>query len=195
MRSQSVGGESLSVGGKLRGFEQGEFFERQKSFGLNNGNYSLIEGGEATIPGTLFALKRQRQRLQARHGGHLFDPVDEQCRTRAAKKKYERSWLRLQTEMNRGVDDVQRAISAANTVANFFQMAIGKLASHAGDVVHATDFLHGSGRNGELLAADSEQNYLFGARLAGFIARWKIHQRAPTGAARVIAMTRFSIAA
>jgi len=73
--------------------------------------------------------------------------------------------------MERGIDDVQHAIAAANAVANFFQMAFWEIARHACDIVHAAHFLHRRGRDGKSLPADSEQNDLLGARLMRFFGR------------------------
>src|SRR6516165_3360121 len=97
--------------------------------------------------------------------------------------------------MDRGVDKVERAVPSANAVADLAKMAFGEIASHACNVVHAAHFLHGSGGDGEILSADTEQNDLFGARLVRFGRSGRIHHRTPTGVARVRAMTRFSMAA
>ena len=82
--------------------------------------------------------------------------------------------------MNRAIDDVERCVAASHDVANFLQSGSGKLAGRAGEAVDAADFLHGSGRNGEQLAADSKQNDLLGARLrVDFRWRREVHQRTP----------------
>src|ERR1700693_1753094 len=94
--------------------------------------------------------------------------------------------------MESGVDNVLRAIAAANAVAHFSQVAFRKFTGHAGNVVDAADFLHRSRGNGKNLSADTEQDDLFGAGLRRFFTGGKIHQRTPTKGARVRARTRFS---
>ena len=87
------------------------------------------------------------------------------------------------------------AIAPANAMPDLADGAVGQILSHAGDVVHAAHFLNGSGRDSEGLAADAEQDDLFGARLVSIGVRRRVHQRTPTGVARVSARTRFSSAA
>src|SRR5258705_5604844 len=182
------------IGGELRGFKKRQLFKREKSFGMHHWDNCLVQRGQSAIPIAFFALERQRERLKVRHGGHFFNAVDQQRGAGATQEKNERRGLRLQAEMNRGIYDVKSAITAADAVANFAQMTFRKIARHAFDVVNAAYFLYRGRRDRKSLSTDAKQNDLFGARRMRFGAGWKIHQRAPTGVARVKTRTRFSIA-
>src|SRR5262245_17646953 len=97
--------------------------------------------------------------------------------------------------MQGGVDDVKRAIAAANAVADFANGALGELLRHSGYVVHASDFLNRCRRNCKVLAADAEQNDLFSTRMRRAGDCGRLHQRTPASVARLRASTRFSMAA
>src|SRR6266404_4960972 len=135
------GGKGARVGGKLRCFEKSQFFERKKSFGIDDGNNCLIECGKPTVPAALFALKCERQGLEASHGGHFVNAIDEQSCAGATEKENERRRLRLQAEMDGGVDDVESSVATADAVTDFAQVAFGKVAGHAGDDVVKTENL------------------------------------------------------
>src|SRR5262249_25089754 len=152
-------------------------------------------GGQATIPAALFALECDGERLQAGHGRHFLDTVDQERSTSAAQKEDQSSRLRLQAEMQSSGDDVKGAIPAADAVTDFADGAIAKLLCHTGDVVDTAHFLNGSGRNRKGLAANTKKNDLFRARLRRVGDGTGLHQRTPARVARLSARTRFSTAA
>src|SRR4029077_15920065 len=95
------------VGFLLGGIEKQEFIGSEKTFGLDDGNYGLIDGGEAAIPVALFVMEGLRKRLQASHAGHFLDAVDQESGSRAAQDKDQRGGRRRETEMDGTVDDVE----------------------------------------------------------------------------------------
>ena len=103
----------------LRGIQQEEFVGRQEAFGLDDGDHGLIDGGEAAVPVALVVAEGLGQRLEARHGGHFLDAVDEKSGARAAQDENESGGRRRQTEMQGAVDDVERVFAALHDVANF----------------------------------------------------------------------------
>ena len=86
-------------------------------------------------------------------------------------------------------------IAALNNVADFANAGVGDFFCCAREGIDAADFFHRSGGDRENVAANTEQNDLFGRK--GLRLRWrrKAHgYLTPTGAVLQRPMTRFSMA-
>src|SRR5258708_22499212 len=97
--------------------------------------------------------------------------------------------------MHRAIYDKKGSVSTPHHVTHLPNAVRADFCSGTRHAVRAADFLNRSGRHGEQLAADAEENDLF--RLCWTSLRWssQAHQRTPAGAVRQIPRTRFSMAA
>src|SRR5215475_6106051 len=111
-----------------------------------------------------------------------------------AQEKNQRSRGRGESKMNSAIHDVVSLVVSAYCVPDFSNARRRNFLRHAGEAVHAAYFLHGGRRNCEELPANAKQNYLFRTRSASLAGSNRLHQRTPTGVARLNARTRFSIA-
>src|SRR5258708_22857081 len=97
--------------------------------------------------------------------------------------------------MHGGVHDVHGIFAATHDVLYFAQARVRNLLDGAGEAVDAANFLHGSRRDGEYLAADAKENDLLGARSGRLDWRIGAHYLTPTGVDLQMPITRFSMAA
>src|SRR2546427_1176499 len=65
--------------------EQSQFFRRQKAFRTHHWHDRLVEGRQPPVPLPLFVTEGEWQCLQARHGCHLVNAVDQEGRARFAQ--------------------------------------------------------------------------------------------------------------
>src|SRR5216684_617040 len=159
----------LRFTGQQRSVEREKFVGGEESFGLDDRDDGLVESGEAAIPVALFMAKRHGQSLQAAHGGHFLDAVDEQGGASATQHKDQRRGGRMQAEVHGGIDHVERIFAAMDAVLNLGKIGMRDFLCGANEAIHAAHFLNGGGRDSEELAAYAKQNYLLGADGRGFV--------------------------